>query len=81
MHEFSLAQGLHNQLMDLVDEHRQAKVLKAEIMIGDNAGIVVDSFLFGFDVLARESGVTRGMELVTRTNSGKDLVLLRVELQ
>ena len=52
MHEFSLAQGLHNQLMDLRHEHQATKVLEAEVSIGADAGIVVESFVFGFNVLA-----------------------------
>ncbi len=81
MHEFSLAQGLHNQLLDLVRGHQLAKVLKAEVAIGDDAGIVVESFVFGFNVLAEENEMTKGMDLVIARESGKDLVLLRVELE
>ena len=81
MHEFSLAQGLHNQLLDLVREHRVTKVMKAEVSVGDGAGIVVESFVFGFNVLAEESEITKGVDLVIESDSGEDLVLLRVELE
>ena len=81
MHEFSLAQGLHNQLLDLVREHQVTKVMKAEVSVGDCAGIVVESFVFGFNVLAEESEITKGMDLVIESDSGEDLVLLRVELE
>jgi hydrogenase nickel incorporation protein HypA/HybF len=81
MHEFSLAQGLHNQLIDLAREHQIAKVLRAEVAVGDDAGIVVESFVFGFNVLAGESAVTQGMNLIITSASGQDLVLLRVELE
>lgn len=81
MHEFSLAQGLHNQLLDLVREHQVTKVMKAEVSVGDGAGIVVESFVFGFNVLAEESEITKGMDLVIESDSGEDLVLLRVELE
>ena len=81
MHEFSLAQGLQNQLLDLASEHQVTKVLKAEVSVGDGAGIVVESFVFGFNVLAEASEVTQGMDLVTESNSGDDLVLQRVDLE
>jgi len=81
MHEFSLAQNLHTQLLDLVSENQLKKVLKAEVAIGDNAGIVVESFVFGFNVLSEGHEATHGMNLVIATDSGKDLVLLRVELE
>lgn len=81
MHEFTLAQGLHSQLLELASEHQGAKVLRAEIAVGENAGIVTESFVFGFKVLADEDAVTKGMDLVIVTDSGRDLVLLRVELE
>ncbi len=81
MHEFSLAQGLHNQLLDLAREHQVAKVLKAEVCVGVNAGIVVESFVFGFNVLAEDNQVTQGMNLIIKTDSGQDLVLMQVELE
>ncbi len=81
MHEFTLAQGLHSQLLELAHEHGIAKVLKAEVAVGDDAGIVTESFTFGFRVLADEDEMTEGMDLVIVPDSGKDLVLLRVELE
>jgi Zn finger protein HypA/HybF involved in hydrogenase expression len=81
MHEFSLAQGLHNQLVDLADENGVDKILKAEVLIGDNAGIVEESFVFGFNVLAEQHDVTTGMQLIIENDSGKDLMLMRVELE
>ena len=54
MHEFSLAQGLHRQLLDLVKQHQADKVTRAEILIGSNAGIVEESFMFGVDILSRQ---------------------------
>ena len=80
MHEFSLAQGLHNQLLDLARAHDMARVKMAEVGVGEHAGIVVESFVFGFNVLAEQSEVTRGMNLVIVNESGTDLILLQVEL-
>lgn len=81
MHEFSLAQGLHDQLLDLVREHRVEKILKAEVCIGSHAGIVEDSFVFGFNVLAGQDERTAGMELLVSRDEGGDLLLMKVELQ
>ena len=81
MHEFSLAQGLHNQLLDLARDHQVTKVLKAEVSVGAESGIVVESFVFGFNVLAEQNEVTKGMELVIEADSGGDLVLQRAKLE
>jgi hypothetical protein len=55
--------------------------VQAEVAVGDDAGIVVESFVFGFNVLAEESEATQGMDLVIVSAAGHDLVLLRVELE
>jgi len=81
MHEFSLAQGLFDQLLDLLDEHGAEKIIMAEVGVGHDAGIVVDSFTFGFDVLAQGSEKSRDMKLVIVEEAGADLVLLRVEME
>ncbi|MGL1930229.1 MAG: hydrogenase/urease maturation nickel metallochaperone HypA [Desulfotalea sp.] len=80
MHEFSLAQGLHDQVMDLVRENKVEKVIEIEICVGDNAGIVVESFLFGFNVIAGQNTATKDAELVVNTDDGKDLMLMKLEL-
>ena len=80
MHEFSLAQGLHGQLLALAREHKAEKILRAEILIGSNAGIVEESFVFGFNVLAGQDPATNGMDLVISRDDGTDLMLMKVEL-
>jgi Zn finger protein HypA/HybF involved in hydrogenase expression len=57
------------------------KVLKAEVSVGAESAIVVESFVFGFNVLAEQSEVTKGMELVIEADYGGDLVLQRVKLE
>lgn len=81
MHEFSLAQGLHGQLLDLAREHGVEKVLKAEVRIGSNAGVVEESFVFGFNVVAGQDPKTTGMELIISRDEGRDLILMQVQLQ
>ncbi|MDP3480512.1 MAG: hydrogenase maturation nickel metallochaperone HypA [Desulfoprunum sp.] len=81
MHEFSLAQGLHGQLLDLAREHGVEKILKAEVRIGSNAGVVEESFVFGFNVVAGQDPKTTGMELIISRDEGRDLILMQVQLQ
>jgi len=81
VHEFSLAQGLHGQLLDLAREHGVEKVLKAEVRIGSNAGVVEESFVFGFNVVAGQDPKTTGMELIITRDEGRDLILMQVQLQ
>ncbi|MHB8810656.1 MAG: hydrogenase maturation nickel metallochaperone HypA/HybF [Desulfobulbaceae bacterium] len=57
MHEFSLAQGLVNQLLSLADRHHARKICTVRVEIGSMAGIVADSFSFGFEVLSRENSL------------------------
>jgi len=59
VHEFSLAQGLCRQLLQLAGQHGAKKIITVRVEIGRLSGIVVDSFAFGFEVLARENPVTR----------------------
>jgi len=81
MHEFSLAQGLHDQLISLVREHEMKTIRMAEICVGDEAGIVVESFEFGLSVLKEQHQSTRATEFKIRRDKGKDLILERVELE
>lgn len=81
MHEFSLAQGLHTQLMDLVREHGMKRVRMVEIVVGNNAGIVEESFLFGFNVLVDQYEETKGIDLVVEHDESSDLILQRLELE
>lgn len=81
MHEFSLAQGLHTQLMDLVREHEMNSVRMVEICIGANAGIVEESFIFGFNVLAGQHDETKGVDLQVIRDDSADLILQRLELE
>ena len=67
MHEISLVQGLLNQLDSLALEHKATSINKVKVEVGPFAGIVIDSFQFGFDVLAAEHDLTREatLEIVT----------------
>lgn len=59
MHEFSLAQGLFTQLFRLAEQHRAEKIIIVRVEIGRFAGIVIDSFSFAFEILAREHRLTQ----------------------
>lgn len=63
MHEFSLAQNLTQQLLELAITHQANRVLNARLAIGNEAGVVLDSFRFGFDVLCDEQPLLTGCGL------------------
>ncbi|MDW7773971.1 MAG: hydrogenase maturation nickel metallochaperone HypA [Desulfobulbaceae bacterium] len=70
MHEFSLAQGLYTQLLQLADTHRAARIVKVRVEIGRLSGVVADSFSFGFEILTQENELTRGAILdITQTEA------------
>ncbi len=59
MHELSLAQGLIDQLVQLAAENNASRVVMVRVRIGPLAGVVVDSFRFGFDAIKDMFSVTR----------------------
>jgi hydrogenase nickel incorporation protein HypA/HybF len=63
VHEFSLAQGLMEQLFRLADQHGATKIITVRVTIGRLSGIVADSFSFGFEALAGENSLTKGAVL------------------
>lgn len=63
MHEMSLVQGLLGQLQSLAIEHKKSKVINVSMEIGPFSGVVIDSFQFGFDILAKEEPLTKEAEL------------------
>jgi len=64
MHEMSLVQGLLGQLHALAREHDKEKVVSVCMEIGPLSGVVIDSFQFGFDTLAKDDVLTRDASLV-----------------
>jgi len=81
VHEFSLAQGLLRQLQDLAHEHGAQTICTVSVDIGTRSGIVVDSFAFGFEVLAKEQPLIREAVLEIREPDDADLMLIRVEME
>ena len=63
MHEFSLVQGLFSQILTLAKSHEAQHILIVRVEIGKLSGIVVDSFSFGFEILAGESTITENAVL------------------
>ena len=78
MHEFSLAQNLLQQLLDLAAQHQARKIFRVDVQLGESSNIVADSFQFGFDVL---NEICRNAELVLESIAGNDLILARVEME
>lgn len=63
MHEISLVQNLLQQLRDIARENKACRVVRVTMLIGPLSGVVVDSFTFGFDILAREDDLFRDATL------------------
>lgn len=81
MHEFSLAQGLMEQLSDLAAQHQAKTILNVRVSIGVMSGIVIDSFQFGFEILCKEKTLTTNSQLEITEVPGTDLVLTQVEME
>ena len=81
MHELSLAQGLLTQLEGLAKEHDATTVYVVRVDIGEQSGIVVDSFCFGFDALKKEKPLTQNADLQINTTKGTELILAQVEME
>ena len=72
MHEFSLAQGLISQVLQLGRSHQAQEIITVRVEIGKLSGIVTDSFSFGFEVLAKENRMTEKAVLeITRIDPVK----------
>ena len=69
MHEMSLVQGLLGQLHELAREHDKEKVISVCMEIGPLSGVVIDSFQFGFDSLAKDDALTRDASLIIESPS------------
>ncbi len=81
MHELSLAQALLDQLQELAVTHGAEKILQVRVNIGRASGIVIDSFVFGFDAVKMDLPLTREAVLTIEEVEGSDLVLMRVEME
>ncbi|MDH3349546.1 MAG: hydrogenase/urease maturation nickel metallochaperone HypA [Desulfobulbaceae bacterium] len=81
MHEFSLAQNLLGQLLELAAQHQARKIIRVEVQLGESSNIVADSFQFGFDVLSKENEICRSAKLVLQPTAGNDLILAQVEME
>ncbi len=64
MHELSLVQSLMEQLQDLATENKATKIITVTMEIGPLAGVVIDSFEFAFEALAKDNPLTTKAKLV-----------------
>jgi len=64
MHEISLVQGLFAQLHELAAANNATKINKVTMEIGPLSGVVIDSFQFGFDILAKEDQMLQSADLI-----------------
>jgi hydrogenase nickel insertion protein HypA len=64
MHEMSLVQTLFLQLQDLARDNGATKIRSVTMEIGPLSGVVIDSFQFGFEILAAEQEMTKDARLI-----------------
>ncbi len=81
MHELSLAQGLLSQLQALAKEHGAEKIVLVRVSIGAQSGIVIDSFVFGFNAIKTTLALSRDAVLEISEVEGSDLILMQVEME
>lgn len=81
MHELSLAQGLLDQLTTLADIQPNNQNCCRSVAVGRQAGIVVDSFCFGFDALKKNYATTKDASLELTDTEGTELILSQVEME
>lgn len=63
MHEISLVQNLLHQLREIARENKAGRILRVTMVIGPLSGVVVDSFTFGFDILAKDNDLFKDARL------------------
>jgi len=81
VHELSLVQGLFSQLSQLAERHGAERIVTVRVNIGRCSGIVIDSFVFGFDALKPEAPFTSHAVLEITEVDGADLILTQVEME
>ena len=69
------------QLEELAAQYGADKIYTVRVDIGTRAGIVVDSFTFGFEILAQENPLTKKAVLEIKQPDGSDLILAQVEME
>ena len=79
MHEISLVQSLIQQLKELAAANKSSRIITVTMEIGPLSGVVVDSFRFGFDILAAEDELYQGRSAY-RGNSRGQLQLFRLRV-
>jgi hydrogenase nickel insertion protein HypA len=52
------------QLSDLAQQHNASKILTVRLTVGQLSGIVIDSFEFGFEIMAKENPLTQETRLI-----------------
>ncbi|MBL4903435.1 hydrogenase maturation nickel metallochaperone HypA [Desulfocapsa sp. AH-315-G09] len=81
MHELSLAQGLISQLKELAGVHKATRIVTVRVNVGTMAGIVIDSFTFGFNAVKTETNCVREAQLEITEVDGDELILAQVIME
>ncbi len=64
MHEFSLALGLVDRLKELAKENNAKKINKVYIRWGKLSGVIIDSFVFSFNMIKEEEELLKNCEII-----------------
>ena len=67
MHEMGLVQNIVDIVLKTAEQNGVAKVLRINVRAGQLRGIVPEQLRFCFGILARESPIVEGAELVIET--------------
>jgi len=63
MHEFTLAEGMAQELIRIAKEHKASAVREVYVSIGALSGIVRESFVFGFEIIKEHEPLLQHAEL------------------
>ncbi len=64
MHEFSLALGLIERLKELAKENNAKKINRVYIKWGKLSGVIIDSFVFSFNLIKEEYPFLKNCEII-----------------
>ncbi len=72
MHELSVAQSMMNIVLDNAYANNASKVLKIEVVVGSQTGVVPDALRFAFDTLRQETIAADAELVITELKAAAD---------
>jgi hydrogenase nickel incorporation protein HypA/HybF len=80
MHELGLAAALVAQVDQIAQREGATRVVRIELAVGDLSGVDRDALEFVFPIAAGQS-TAEGAVLATRVVSGRDLLIVAMEVE